>query len=108
MDPPKEMTVSYATEDSVTISWLRPFAPFDYYKMSCQSARGPVDSVVIDNNVTNYTLSSLHSATEYEINLNAVRGSQESKSITTSVFTGLTSDPLLSFLTPYDPVLPQL
>uniref|UniRef100_A0A8C7PIP3 Tenascin R (restrictin, janusin) n=1 Tax=Oncorhynchus mykiss TaxID=8022 RepID=A0A8C7PIP3_ONCMY len=88
MDPPKEMTVSYVTEDSVIISWLRPFAPFDYYKMSYQSARGRVDSIVIDNDVTNYTLSSLHPATEYEINLNAVRGSQESKSITTSVFTG--------------------
>ena len=49
---------------------------------------GRVDSIVIDNDVTNYTLSSLHPATEYEINLNAVRGSQESKSITTSVFTG--------------------
>uniref|UniRef100_A0A8C8FJH4 Tenascin R (restrictin, janusin) n=1 Tax=Oncorhynchus tshawytscha TaxID=74940 RepID=A0A8C8FJH4_ONCTS len=88
MDPPKEMTVSYVTEDSVIISWLRPFAPFDYYKMSYQSARGRVDSIVIDNDVTNYTMSSLHPATEYEINLNAVRGSQESKSITTSVFTG--------------------
>eukprot|EP00063_Salmo_salar_P071258 XP_014046093.1 PREDICTED: tenascin-R isoform X4 [Salmo salar] len=89
MDPPKEMTVSYATEDSVIISWLRPFAPFDYYKMSYQSERGTVDSVVIDNDVTNYTLSSLHPATEYEINLNVVRGSQESKSITTSVFTAM-------------------
>ncbi|XP_070988941.1 tenascin-R-like isoform X2 [Oncorhynchus clarkii lewisi] len=89
MDPPKEMTVSYVTEDSVIISWLRPFAPFDYYKMSYQSARGRVDSIVIDNDVTNYTLSSLHPATEYEINLNAVRGSQESKSITTSVFTAM-------------------
>uniref|UniRef100_A0A674CBA5 Tenascin R (restrictin, janusin) n=1 Tax=Salmo trutta TaxID=8032 RepID=A0A674CBA5_SALTR len=88
MDPPKEMTVSYVTEDSVIISWLRPFAPFDDYKMSYQSARGRVDSIVIDKDVTNYTLSSLHPATEYEINLNAVRGSQESKSITTSVFTG--------------------
>uniref|UniRef100_A0A3P8Y457 Tenascin R (restrictin, janusin) n=1 Tax=Esox lucius TaxID=8010 RepID=A0A3P8Y457_ESOLU len=89
MDPPKEMTMSYVTEDSVTISWSRPFAPFDYYKMSYQSARGRVDSVVIDNDVTNYTLSSLHPATEYEISLNAVRGSQESQSITTSVFTAM-------------------
>lgn len=47
-----------------------------------------MDSIAIDNDVTNYTLSSLHPATEYEINLNAVSGSQESKSITTSVFTG--------------------
>ncbi|KAG5847691.1 hypothetical protein ANANG_G00128870 [Anguilla anguilla] len=87
MDPPREVIVSSVTEDSVTISWSHPIARFDYYKMSYQSARGRVDSVVIDNHVTNYTLGSLHPATEYEIGLNAVRGSQESEVVTTSVFT---------------------
>uniref|UniRef100_A0A4W6DW07 Tenascin-R n=1 Tax=Lates calcarifer TaxID=8187 RepID=A0A4W6DW07_LATCA len=48
-----------------------------------------VDSVVIDSDVTNYTLSSLFPATEYEISLNAVRGSQESKVVSTSVFTAM-------------------
>ncbi|XP_031150187.1 tenascin-R isoform X5 [Sander lucioperca] len=89
MDPPKEMTVSDVTEDAVTISWIRPLAPFEYYKLSYQSARGRVDSVVIDSDVTNYTLSSLFPATEYEISLNAVRGSQESKVVSTSVFTAM-------------------
>lgn len=49
---------------------------------------GRVDNVVIDNDITNFTLTNLHAATEYEIKLNAVRGSQESKIITTTVFTG--------------------
>ncbi|XP_034743102.1 tenascin-R isoform X3 [Etheostoma cragini] len=89
MDPPKEMSVSDVTEDAVTISWIRPLAPFGYYKLSYQSARGRVDSVVIDSDVTNYTLSSLFPATEYEISLNAVRGSQESKVVSTSVFTAM-------------------
>ncbi|XP_063075983.1 tenascin-R [Engraulis encrasicolus] len=89
IDPPREMTVSYVTEDTVTISWQRPLASFDYYKMSYQSAKGRVDSVVIDSEVTNYTLTSLHPATEYEISLNVVRGSQESSVITTSVFTAM-------------------
>ncbi|XP_047446198.1 tenascin-R isoform X3 [Mugil cephalus] len=89
MDPPKEMMVSDVTEDAVTISWIKPLAPFEYYKLSYQSARGRVDSVVIDSDVTNYTLSSLFPATEYEISLNAVRGSQESKVVTTSVFTAM-------------------
>lgn len=40
MDPPKEMMVSDVTEDSVTISWIKPMAPFEYYKLSYQSARG--------------------------------------------------------------------
>ncbi|CAL8280158.1 unnamed protein product [Lota lota] len=89
MDPPKEITMSLVTEDSVTISWIKPLAPFDYYKMSYQSARGRVDSLVIDSDVTNYTLSSLFPATEYEINLTAVRGSQESKAASTAVFTAM-------------------
>ncbi|KAG7267624.1 hypothetical protein CRUP_018602 [Coryphaenoides rupestris] len=89
MDPPKEMTMSLVTEDSVTISWIKPFAPFEYYKMSYQLARGRVDSVVIDSDVTNYTLSSLFPATEYEINLTAVMGSQESVPASTAVFTAM-------------------
>ncbi|XP_059419449.1 tenascin-R isoform X2 [Carassius carassius] len=89
MDPPRDMTVLYVTEKSVTISWIQPYAPFDYYKMSYQSPKGRVDNVVIDNDVTNYTLTSLHPAAEYEIKLNAVRGSQESKVITTTVFTAM-------------------
>uniref|UniRef100_W5K3R2 Tenascin-R n=1 Tax=Astyanax mexicanus TaxID=7994 RepID=W5K3R2_ASTMX len=89
MDPPREITVSYVTEDSVTISWIQPLAPFNYYKMSYQSAKGRVDSVVIDKEASNYTLTSLHPATEYEIQLNAVRGSQESRVISTSVFTAM-------------------
>ncbi|KAK7159380.1 hypothetical protein R3I94_005646 [Phoxinus phoxinus] len=89
MDPPRDMTVLYVTEESVTISWIQPLAPFDYYKMSYQSPKGRMDNVVIDNDVTNYTLTSLHPAMEYEIKLNAVRGSQESKVITTTVFTAM-------------------
>ncbi|KAK7163266.1 hypothetical protein R3I93_007338 [Phoxinus phoxinus] len=89
MDPPRDMTVLYVTEESVTISWIQPLAPFDYYKMSYQSPKGRMDNVVIDNDVTNYTLTSLNPAMEYEIKLNAVRGSQESKVITTTVFTAM-------------------
>uniref|UniRef100_A0A8C1L7V9 Tenascin R (restrictin, janusin) n=1 Tax=Cyprinus carpio TaxID=7962 RepID=A0A8C1L7V9_CYPCA len=86
MDPPRDMSVLYVTEESVTISWIQPLAPFDYYKMSYQSPKGRMDNVVIDNDITNYTLTSLHPATEYEIKLNAVRGSQESKVITTTSY----------------------
>lgn len=40
MDPPKLLTVSAVAEDIVTISWIKPLAPFEYYKLSYQSARG--------------------------------------------------------------------
>ncbi|CAB1326204.1 unnamed protein product [Coregonus sp. 'balchen'] len=100
--------LSDVTWDSVTVAWSAPAPPADLYILSYSSedgtdtskvtldgsktrssVEGRVDSVVIDNDVTNYTLSNLHPATEYEINLNAVRESQESKFITTSVFTAM-------------------
>ncbi|KAJ8270847.1 hypothetical protein GJAV_G00119960 [Gymnothorax javanicus] len=87
MDPPRDVTVSFVTEDSITISWSHPIAQFDHYKMSYQSAQGRLDGMVIDSDVTNYTLTSLYPATEYDISLNAVRSGQESEVITTSVFT---------------------
>ncbi|KAM9501333.1 tenascin-R [Clarias gariepinus] len=89
MDPPREIMVSYISEDSVTVSWAQPLAHFDYYKMSYRSARGQLDTLVIDKDVTNYTLTRLHPATEYDIKLNTVRGSQESKVISINVFTAM-------------------
>lgn len=56
------------------------------------SSTGRVDSMVIDSDVTNYTLSSLFPATEYEISLSAVKESQESDMVSTSVFTGRLGD----------------
>lgn len=56
------------------------------------SSTGRVDSMVIDSDVTNYTLSSLFPATEYEISLSAVKESQESNVVGTSVFTGRQGD----------------
>lgn len=56
------------------------------------SSTGRVDSMVIDSDVTNYTLSSLFPATEYEISLSAVKESQESDVVSTSVFTGRLGD----------------
>ncbi|XP_023654438.1 tenascin-R isoform X1 [Paramormyrops kingsleyae] len=89
MDPPREVTVSSVTEDSITISWTEPLAPFGYYKMSYEPSRGRVDNVQIDSSVTNYTLDSLHPATEYVIKLSTVRSTQESDTVTTRVFTAM-------------------
>jgi len=77
--PLKQNTYQWAT-------WYTQYKISDL--LSLASPAGRVDSVVIDSDVTNYTLFSLFPATEYEISLNAVRGSQESKVVSTSVFTG--------------------
>ncbi|CAL1579690.1 unnamed protein product [Knipowitschia caucasica] len=88
-DPPKELLVSDVTEDSVTLSWITPMAPFKYYQLSYVSAQGREDSMVIDSDVNNYTLSSLFPATEYEISLTAVRDNLENRAVSTSVFTAM-------------------
>ncbi|KAK7945646.1 hypothetical protein WMY93_001374 [Mugilogobius chulae] len=88
-DPPKELLVSDVTEDSVTLSWIKPLAPFKHYQLSYLSAQGREDSMVIDSDVNNYTLSSLFPATEYEISLTAVRDNLENKAVSTSVFTAM-------------------
>lgn len=49
MDPPRDMTVLYVTEESVTISWIQPLAPFDYYKMSYQSPKGNSSTVYLNH-----------------------------------------------------------
>ncbi|XP_072297564.1 tenascin-R isoform X2 [Eucyclogobius newberryi] len=88
-DPPKELLVSDVTEDSVTLSWITPLAPFKHYQLSYLSAQGREDSMVIESDVNNYTLSSLFPATEYEISLTAVRDNLENKAVSTSVFTAM-------------------
>ncbi|XP_051789090.1 tenascin-R isoform X2 [Erpetoichthys calabaricus] len=91
LDPPRETSYLNVTEDSVSLSWLPPIAPFDYYKMSYQSSRGRVENIVIDNHITEYTVSNLHPATKYDINLTAVRGSQESDIVSITAHTAMDS-----------------
>lgn len=47
MDPPRDLSVLYVTEESVTISWIQPLAPFDYYKMAYQSPKGTASTFTL-------------------------------------------------------------
>lgn len=49
---------------------------------------GRLDSSVVPNSVTEFTITRLYPATEYEISLNSVRGREESERICTLVHTG--------------------
>lgn len=49
---------------------------------------GRLDSSVVPNTVTEFTITRLYPATEYEISLNSVRGREESERICTLVHTG--------------------
>uniref|UniRef100_A0A4W3GSU6 Tenascin R (restrictin, janusin) n=1 Tax=Callorhinchus milii TaxID=7868 RepID=A0A4W3GSU6_CALMI len=94
IDPPREMSFSNITEDSITVNWLRPVAPFDHYQMLYQPAEGQqgrVESVVIESFLTEYTLNELQPATLYQVNLNTVRGLEESALLTNTVQTAMAS-----------------
>ena len=54
----------------------------------CSYLVGRLDSSVVPNTVTEFTITKLYPATEYEISLNSVRGREESERICTLVHTG--------------------
>ncbi|XP_036090483.1 tenascin-R isoform X2 [Rousettus aegyptiacus] len=92
IDPPKDITISNVTKDSVVVSWSPPVAPFDYYRVSYRPTQvGRLDSSVVPNTVREFTIAKLHPATEYEISLNSVRGREESERICTLVHTAMDS-----------------
>ncbi|XP_030062602.1 tenascin-R [Microcaecilia unicolor] len=107
IDPPRDVSISSVTEDSVTVFWSPPTSSFDHYRLSYQSAEGRVDSIVISSNLTEYTLSHLQPATEYDINLNTMRGQEESQHISSIVQTAMDNPTgLIAFnITPTEAVL---
>ncbi|XP_036773984.2 tenascin-R isoform X4 [Manis pentadactyla] len=92
IDPPKDITISNVTKDSVVVSWSPPAASFDYYRVSYRPTQvGRLDSSVVPNTVTEFTITKLYPATEYEISLNSVRGREESERICTLIHTAMDS-----------------
>jgi len=90
IDPPKDITISNVTKDSVMVSWSPPVASFDYYRVSYRPTQvGRLDSSVVPNTVTEFTITKLYPATEYEISLNSVRGREESERICTLIQTAM-------------------
>lgn len=92
IDPPKDITISNVTKDSVVVSWSPPAASFDYYRVSYRPTQvGRLDSSVVPNTVTEFIITKLYPATEYEISLNSVRGREESERICTLIHTAMDS-----------------
>ncbi|XP_067323757.1 tenascin-R isoform X2 [Anolis sagrei] len=89
IDPPRNLTIENVTTDSVTFHWAPPIASFDHYRIACKSAQGRVDSIVVAKGVTEYTLSHLQPATEYEIFLKSVRGREESEPLSHIMYTAM-------------------
>ncbi|KAJ6654663.1 hypothetical protein lerEdw1_006685 [Lerista edwardsae] len=89
IDPPRNLTIDDVTTDSVTVRWAPPTASFDHYRIAYKSIQGRIDSVVIAKGVTEYMLSHLQPATEYEISLKSVRGREESEPLSHIMYTAM-------------------
>ncbi|KAM4022923.1 tenascin-R isoform 1-T2 [Anomaloglossus baeobatrachus] len=87
--PPMDVYVINVTDGSMTVVWRPPPSSFHHYRLSYQSTKGRMDSVVIANDQTQYTLTNLQPSTEYRISLSTVWGREESERVTITAETAL-------------------
>ncbi|XP_075689185.1 tenascin-R isoform X1 [Rhinoderma darwinii] len=87
--PPMDVSVINVTDDSMTVVWKPPPSSFHHYRLSFQSTKGRMDSVVIANDKTQYSLTNLQPTTEYRISLSSVWGREESERVTIMAETAL-------------------
>ncbi|XP_063795769.1 tenascin-R isoform X2 [Pseudophryne corroboree] len=87
--PPMDVSVINVTEDSMTVVWRPPPSSFHHYRLSYQSTKGRMDSVVIANDQTQYTLSNLQPTTEHRISLSSVWGREESERVSITAVTAM-------------------
>ncbi|CAJ0947170.1 unnamed protein product, partial [Ranitomeya imitator] len=87
--PPMDVYVINVTDGSMTVVWRPPPSSFHHYRLSYQSTKGRMDSVVIGNDQTQYTLTNLQPTTEYRISLSSVWGREESERVTITAETAL-------------------
>ncbi|XP_073419759.1 tenascin-R isoform X2 [Dendrobates tinctorius] len=87
--PPMDVYVINVTDGSMTVVWRPPPSSFHHYRLSYQSIKGRMDSVVIANDQTQYTLTNLQPTTEYRISLSSIWGREESERVTITAQTAL-------------------
>nr|XP_023651338.1 tenascin-like isoform X4 [Paramormyrops kingsleyae] len=92
LDPPKDLEVKDSSETSVTLSWKRPRAKIDRYRLDYITDGQRVD-IPVPGDATTYTVSGLDPGKKYSISLSAERGKQRSSPASLSVSTAPKSAP---------------
>ncbi|XP_048876821.1 tenascin-like isoform X2 [Brienomyrus brachyistius] len=92
LDPPKDLEVKDSSETSVTLSWKRPRAKIDRYRLGYVTD-GQREEVAVPGDATTYVLSGLDPGKKYSVSLSAERGKQRSDPASLSVSTASKSAP---------------
>ncbi|KAK2845459.1 hypothetical protein Q7C36_010313 [Tachysurus vachellii] len=78
LDAPKDLEVSEATENTLTLIWRRPVAKIDVYKLVFVAADGHRSEFEVPDSVSTYILKNLNPGMLYTITLTAERGRKKS------------------------------
>ncbi|XP_006031179.1 tenascin isoform X1 [Alligator sinensis] len=100
LDSPKDLGVNNPTETSLSLSWRRPLAKFDRYRLTYVTPSGRKNEVEIPADSTSYILQGLDAGTEYTTSLIAEKGRHKSKPTTVKSSTAVYSLELMQGATP--------
>ncbi|XP_060740344.1 tenascin isoform X4 [Tachysurus vachellii] len=89
LDAPKDLEVSEATENTLTLIWRRPVAKIDVYKLVFVAADGHRSEFEVPDSVSTYILKNLNPGMLYTITLTAERGRKKSAPASIQASTGL-------------------
>ncbi|XP_064210491.1 tenascin isoform X1 [Anguilla rostrata] len=87
LDPPKDLEVNTVTESTLIVTWQRPVAKIDSYKLTYVSADGRRAELQVPGSFTTATLRNLIPGMLYTITLVAQRGRQQSAPISLAAST---------------------
>ncbi|NXM00486.1 TENA protein, partial [Tyrannus savana] len=86
LDAPRDLSATEVQSETALMSWRPPRAPVTGYLLIYESIDGRVKEVILNPETTSYSLAELSPSTQYTVKLQALSGSQRSKTIQT-IFT---------------------
>ncbi|XP_060056024.1 tenascin isoform X4 [Erinaceus europaeus] len=90
MGSPKEIIFSDITENSATVSWMAPTAQVESFRITYVPIEGGTPSIVtVDGTKTQTKLMKLLPGVEYQVNVIAMKGFEESEPVSGSFTTAL-------------------
>ncbi|XP_009871583.1 PREDICTED: tenascin [Apaloderma vittatum] len=86
LDAPRDLSATEVQSETAVITWRPPRAPVTGYLLIYESIDGRVKEVILNSDITSYSLTELSPSTQYTVKLQALDRSLRSKMIQT-IFT---------------------